>query len=188
MQELLIIGSIITDLGQTATETAQRFGLNWQQFLAQAINFCIVAGVLWFFASKPIIKLLEERKERIAQSIADSERIKEELRAAEDGRQKILTKAADEAKSLIVEARSLAAQLREQESQKAVAAAEEIIAKAKEATQADYAKMLDQLKGEVCRLVVDTTAKVIGKTLSAEDQKRLSDEALSQLGTKEQNT
>ena len=188
MQELLIIGSIITDLGQTATETAQRFGLNWQQFLAQAINFCIVAGVLWFFASKPIIKLLEERKKKIAQSIADSARIKEELQAAEDGRQIILTKAADEAKSLIIEARSLAAQLREQESQKAVAAAEEIIAKAKEATQADYAKMLDQLKGEVCRLVVDTAAKVIGKTLSAEEQKRLSDEALSQLGTKEQNT
>ncbi|MDI9401110.1 MAG: F0F1 ATP synthase subunit B [Limisphaerales bacterium] len=188
MQELLIIGSLITDLGQTATETAQRFGLNWQQFFAQAINFCIVAGVLWFFASKPIIKLLEERKQRIAQSVADSKRIKEELEAAEAGRQQILTKAAEEAKALIVEARTLASQLREQESQKAVVAAEEIIAKAKEVADADYSKMLEQLKGEVCRLVVDTTAKVIGKALSPEDQKRLSDEALTQLNAGGQNS
>ena len=88
----------------------------------------------------------------------------------------------EEAKALIDEARTLASQLREQEAQKAVTAAEEIIAKAKEATRADYDKMLEQLKGEVSRLVVETTSKVIGRTLSAEDQKRLNAEALLQLG------
>ena len=64
----------------------------------------------------------------------------------------------------------------------AVTAAEEIIAKAKEATRADYDKMLEQLKGEISRLVVETTSKVIGRTLSDEDQKRLNSEALLQLG------
>jgi F-type H+-transporting ATPase subunit b len=181
MQELLIIGSLLTDLGETAVETGQRFGVNWPQFLVQCINFCIVAGVLWFFASKPIAKLLEDRRARIAQSMADAERIKQELAAAETGRQEILTRANDEAKALIAEARTLAAQLREQEAQKAVTAAEEIIAKAREATQADYEKMMLELRGEVCRLVVDTTSKVIGKVLSPEDQKRLNAEALAQL-------
>ena len=65
MEELLIMGSLLTDLGQTAVDTGQRFGVNWPQFLVQAINFCIVAAVLWFFASKPIFKLLEERRARI---------------------------------------------------------------------------------------------------------------------------
>jgi F-type H+-transporting ATPase subunit b len=182
MQELLIIGSITTDLANTATETAARFGLNWSQFIAQAINFCIVAAVLWFFASKPIIRMLEERRQRIAQSMADAQRIKEELAQAESERQQILTKANDEAKAMLDEARTLASQLREQETQKAVTAAEEIIAKAKEATRADYDKMLEQLKGEISRLVVETTSKVIGRTLSDEDQKRLNSEALLQLG------
>ncbi len=83
---------------------------------------------------------------------------------------------------MLDEARPLASQLREQETQKAVTAAEEIIAKAKEATRADYDKMLEQLKGEISRLVVETTSKVIGRTLSDEDQKRLNSEALLQLG------
>ena len=182
MQELLIIGSITTDLANTATETAARFGLNWPQFIAQAINFCIVAAVLWFFASKPNMRMLEERRKRIAQSMADAQRIKEELAQAESERQQILTKANDEAKAMLDEARTLASQLREQETQKAVTAAEEIIAKAKEATRADYDKMLEQLKGEISRLVVETTSKVIGRTLSDEDQKRLNSEALLQLG------
>lgn len=181
MQELLILGSLLTDLGETAVETGQRFGINWPQFIVQTINFCIVAGVLWFFASKPILKLLEERKNRIAQSMADADRIKQELATAETKRQEILTNANEEAKKVLAEAHTLAAQLHEQETQKAVIAAKEIIAKAHESTQADYDKMLVQLKKEVCRLVVDTTAKVIGKTLTSEDQKRLNAEALLQL-------
>lgn len=181
MQELLILGSLLTDLGESAVETGQRFGVNWPQFIVQTINFCIVAGVLWFFASKPIIKLLEERRKRIAQSMADADRIKQELASAEVKRQEILTNANEEAKKVIAEARTLATQVHEQETQKAVAAAEEIIAKAHESTKADYDKMLGQLRNEVCRLVVDTTAKVIGKTLTPEDQKRLNAEALLQL-------
>ena len=88
MQELLIIGNIIR-FRPKPPETAQRFGLNWQCFLPKP-HFLYCRSGVRFFASKPIIKLLEERKERIAQSVADSERIKEELRAAEDGRQKSL--------------------------------------------------------------------------------------------------
>ena len=79
------------------------------------------------------------------------------------------------------EARAMAAQLREQETQKAIVAAEEIISKAKESTQADYDKMLNQLKGEVSRLVVDTAVKVIGEKLSPDLQKQLSADALIQL-------
>ena len=75
----------------------------------------------------------------------------------------------------------MAAQLREQETQKAIVAAEEIISKAKESTQADYDKMLNQLKGEVSRLVVDTAVKVIGEKLSPDLQKQLSTDALIQL-------
>ena len=75
----------------------------------------------------------------------------------------------------------MAAQLREQETQKAIVAAEEIISKAKESTQADYDKMLNQLKGEVSRLVVDTAVKVIGEKLSPDLQKQLSADALIKL-------
>jgi F-type H+-transporting ATPase subunit b len=82
---------------------------------------------------------------------------------------------------LIEEARSAAARVREEETQKAIAAAEQIIAKAREAAAADHARMLTELKREVGRLVVQTTATVTGKILTPEDQKRLAEETAKQI-------
>ena len=63
----------------------------------------------------------------------------------------------------------------------AIAAAEQIIAKAREAAAQDHAKMLAELKREVGRLVVQTTATVTGKVLTPEDQRRLAEETQKQL-------
>jgi F-type H+-transporting ATPase subunit b len=67
------------------------------------------------------------------------------------------------------------------ETQKAVAAAEQIVVKAHEATAHDHARMLAELKREVGRLVVQTTATVTGKVLTPDDQKRLAEETEKQL-------
>jgi F-type H+-transporting ATPase subunit b len=82
---------------------------------------------------------------------------------------------------LIEEARAAAARVQEQETQKAIAAAEQIIVKAREAAAQDHARMLTELRREVGRLVVDTTTKVTGKILTPEDQKRLADDTSRQL-------
>ena len=85
------------------------------------------------------------------------------------------------ANKLIEEAREAAARVREVETQKAIAAAEQIIAKAREAAAQDHARMLAELKREVGRLVVQTTATVTGKVLTPEDQRRLAEETEKQL-------
>ena len=82
---------------------------------------------------------------------------------------------------MIEEARAAAARVREQETQKAIASAEQIIAKAREAAAADHQRMLADLKREVGRLVVQTTATVTGKVLTPDDQKRLAEETTRQL-------
>jgi F-type H+-transporting ATPase subunit b len=86
-----------------------------------------------------------------------------------------------EATRLIEEARAAAARVQEQETKKAIAAAEQIILKAREAAAQDHARMLADLKHEVGRLVVQTTAAVTGKILTPEDQRRLSEDAVRQL-------
>ena len=93
----------------------------------------------------------------------------------------ILNKANTAANKLIEEARAAAARVQEQETQKAITAAEQIIAKAREAASQDHARMLTDLRREVGRLVVDTTSKVTGKVLTADDQKRLAEETSRQL-------
>ena len=77
----------------------------------------------------------------------------------------------------VEEARAAAKAFQEKQNQQAIAEAEQIVAKAREAAQLDHARMLAELKKEVARLVVDTTAKVSGKVLTSEDQRRLSEEA-----------
>ena len=94
---------------------------------------------------------------------------------------KILADAGDKANKLIDDARQAAARVREQETQKAIASAEQIVIKAREAAAQERTQMLAQLKREVGRLVVQTTATVTGKILTPDDQKRLAEETEKQL-------
>ena len=181
MNQFILFADIASDLAETARGTAEKFGFDWAHFGAQVINFLIVAGALFFFAYKPILKVLEERKKRIAEGLANAEKIKQELIRAEAARQDVLNLANLQANKLIEEARAAAARVQEQETQKAVAAAEQIIAKAREAAAQDHARMLAELKREIGRLVVETTARVSGKILTAEDQQRLAEETNRQL-------
>src|SRR3954452_11851049 len=121
----------------SARETLETFGWNPWLFLSQVISFVIVAIALRMFAYKPILKVLEERRQRIAEGLANAERIKQELAKAEAARQEILSKANTQANQLIEEARAAAAKVQESETQRAIKTAEDIIAKAHQAGAAE---------------------------------------------------
>ena len=165
------------------SDTATEFGVNWSHFISQALSFAIVAFLLHRFAYKRVLAMLEERRQRIAESLQKVEQIKADLAGAEAQRQELLSQANVQAQKLIEEARAAAARVQEIETQKAIAAAEQIIVKAREAAAQDHARMLTELKREVGRLVVQTTATVTGKILTAEDQKRLAEETAQQVGS-----
>ena len=156
-------------------------GIQWKILLAQTISFSIVLFVLWRFAYRPVFAMLEARRQKIAEGMANADKIKAELASTEAERKRVLAEAGDQANQLIDEARQAAARVRETETQKAIAAAEQIVIKAREAAAQDHARMLAELKREVGRLVVQTTATVTGKVLTAEDQKRLAEETEKQL-------
>ena len=166
--------------GQVA-QIARTFGVDWSHLVAQIISFSIVCGLLYLFAYKPILKMLTQRRELIAQGLANSEKIKAELEKTESQRAEVIAQANGQATRLIEEARSTAARLREQEKQKAIAAGEQIVARAHEAAAQDHTQMLAQLKREVGRLVVRTTAAITGKVLTADDQRRLAEETAREL-------
>jgi F-type H+-transporting ATPase subunit b len=159
-----------------ASDTAREFGVTWPHFISQSLSFLIVAFLLHRFAYKRVLAMLEERRQRIAEGLGNAEKIKAELARAETQRQEIFAEANVQAQKLIEEARAAAAKVQEVETQKAIAAAEQIITKAREASARDHAQMLAELKREVGRLVVQTTATVTGKILTAEDQRRLMEE------------
>ena len=166
---------------ETAKQTGEQFGFSTSLFVSQIISFSIVAFLLHKFAYKPILKVLEERRHRIEEGLANAEKIKAELAKTEAARQEILNQANQEASKLIEEGRAAAERVRERETQKAIAEAASIIAKAQEAAAAEHARMLVELKREVGRLVVQTTGVVTGKTLTPQDQTRLMEETTRQL-------
>ena len=129
------------------------------------------------FAYKPILAVLEQRRQQIAQAQLNAEKIKQQLAESEQRHAEILAKANDEAQKMIDEARTSAGHLAERKQQEAIAAAEQIVAKAREASAIEHERTMAQLKRELGRLVVDTTAKVTGKVLTSDDQRRLQEEA-----------
>ena len=181
MTESVIFAAAGGGLLDIARDTGEQFGFNTSLFISQLISFLIVAFLLHRFAYKPILKVLEARREEIAKSLANAEEIKKQLAQAEASRQKTLSDANTQANKLIEEARAVAAKVQEQETQRAIATAEQIIAKAREAAALDHQRMLTELRKEVGQLVVRTTAQVAGKVLTMEDQKRLVDETNKQL-------
>lgn len=174
-------GGIIDNLTESAQRTGETFGFNPWLFFSQIISFCIVAFLLQKFAYKPVLNVLEERRQKIADGLANAEKIKQQLAESELRYQEIISKANAEGQKLIDEARAAAKTLQERESQRAIAEAEQIVAKAHEATVADREREFAALKKEISRLVIDTTSKVTGKVLTGDDQRRLSEEASREL-------
>lgn len=152
-------------------------GFDWPKLLAQIIVFVTVYLILKKHAFGPVIAVLEERRRRIAESEENFEKIKRQLAEAEARHKEIIEKAAAEAQRLIDEARESGAALSEKKKQEAIAEAARIVEKAREATALEHQKMLAELRSEIGRLVVETTGKVVGRILTPEDQRRLSEDA-----------
>jgi F-type H+-transporting ATPase subunit b len=164
-------------------QIADTFGVDWVHLGAQIVSFSMVCAVLYALAYKPILRLLEARRQQIATGLANAEQIRIELAAIAAERRDVLLKAESAGKQLIEEARAAAVRVGTQEMQKAAAAADEVIVRATETTERERARMLAELRHEVGRLVVQTTASVTGKILTPNDHQRLAEETAHRLAS-----
>jgi F-type H+-transporting ATPase subunit b len=162
-------------------KVAQQFGVYWPNLIAQVILFAIVYFVLKKYAFQPIIAMLEERRRRIEEGQLNAEKIKKQLADAQAKYEEILAKANADSQRLLEEVRASGERLAEQKRQEAIAAAEQIALKAQESIVLERDRVMAEMKHELGRLVVDTTARVTGKVLSPEDQERINEEAARQI-------
>lgn len=167
--------------GGQVQQIANTFGVDWPHLVAQMISFSIVCILLYRFAYKPILEILEERRRQIAQGLAETEKIRAELAQAEAKCRSIILEANGQATKLIDEAHTAAGRVQQQETQKAIAAAEQILVKSREAAAQEHARMLIELKREVGQLVVQAATMLTGKILTKEDQRRLAEDTIDRL-------
>ncbi len=157
------------------------FGLNGAFFAAQVINFFLVILVLKKFAFGPIQQMLEQRKARIAEGEEKLKHIEKQLAESEATTAAAIARANEDAVRLINEAKEGAHAFSEQKAQEAIAQAQQILAKAEAAAKAERERIGTELKREFGRLVAATTAQVTGKVLTADDQKRINEDALAKV-------
>jgi len=167
--------------GDLVGDITRQFGVTWPLFIAQCISFFIVLLVLKKFAFGPIQDMLNQRAKRIEEGEAKLKRIEQQLADSEVRTAEAIAKANEDATRLINEAKESSAALSEQKTQEAIASAQNIIAKAEDAAKAERNTMMTELRGEFGKLVASTTAQVTGKVLTADDQKRINDEALASI-------
>ncbi len=160
---------------------------NTTEMWVNVVAFLVLLFVLGKFAFPPITKMLDER----------AEKIRESLEKAEDTRVEA-ERLLDEYKAQMAEARAEAAQVIEQGRKVAESMRAEILAKAREEAEAEKAKAvaaitaekesaMAELKGEVADLSVAVAGKIIGSSLSKTDHEALIDKYLAEVGSLNEN-
>jgi F-type H+-transporting ATPase subunit b len=161
----------------------KKFDVRWSTLIAQMVNFTLVAFVLYKFAVKPVVATLDERQQKISEGLQYAEEMKAQLAATERERAEKVQEAAAEAQRILSETREQAKEMIEVKTQEAASQAEAIIRKASEATELERQKMLSDVRKEVARLVVDTSAKVLTRELSDDEKSAYSNAASKELAS-----
>lgn len=164
-----------------ASDIADQFGLELPKLIAQVIIFLVVFYVLKTKAYGPILAMLEQRRQRIADGESKLEKIARDLAEAEKNAQSIVDKANEDASRLVKEAGDSAKSLAEKRQQEAILEATQILAKAREAAQQEHEQLMSQLKSQFGRMVSEATSRVTGKVLNTDDQARINQETSAQV-------
>lgn len=178
---IIASAAVEPEVAAEADTLAGQFGVNWTFFIAQVINFIVVAAILWKLAFKPVIRALDERKQKISDGLQFAEEMKVRLAETEKQAAEKLREASDDAAVIVKEARENASTYVERQTQEAVHKAEQIIAKAHEAMALERKQMIAEVRQEVAKLVVLTTGKVLDKELSADEKSRFSEAASQEI-------
>ena len=149
--------------------------------IAQAVNFVLVAFVIYRFGFKGILSTIQEREKQISDSLKHAEKIKLELEETERKQKETLQEASIEAKKTVTGAQEQAKSYIEGQKEDARKQAEEIVAKAKESMTLERERVLNEAKEDISSLVVLTTGKVLQKELNDEEKSRFSNAAAEEL-------
>jgi len=158
-------------------------GINLSTLIAQLVSFLVLFGLLYFFAYKPILRMFDERSQRIKDSVEQAERVKEEAAAAEGENQKKLEAAAKEGQEAIARAMRAGDEARQRAQQEAQVEAASLVEKARQEIQRERDEVAGELRQEFADLTVAAAEKVIEKSLDKEAHRELIEKVLKESTT-----
>ena len=145
------------------------------------VAFGITLFVLKRYAFGPIQKTIDERRERIRQSIEEAEHARQEARRLLEEHKALMGQARGEAESILAEARRVGDAQRERMREEVEADRQRRLEETRRQIEGETARALTQIRAEVAELTLEATAKVTGKVLDDEDHRRLITDAIKDL-------
>ena len=165
-------------------EIFKSFGIQPVLLLAQIVNFLIILFLLKKFFYKPIIKILDDRKQRIAESLQNAQTIEERLKKTEEKSAQILDETRKNAQELLDETKKEAERISTQAQAENRKTIEQTIAQATKQIESQRLQMRKQLQKETLGLVLEVVKKVLERSLKPKERQDLTTKALSEITKK----
>jgi F-type H+-transporting ATPase subunit b len=155
-------------------------GINLPGLLAQLIGFSILLGAMRVIAYKPVLRMMDQRSQRIREGLEAAERMKEQATQADVTVQKRLEEARQEGQGLIGQAQQIANRIQEEARQAAQTEAESLLTRARNEIALERDEAIAQIRREFGDLTITAAEKVIGQSLDRKAHERLIEEVLAQ--------
>ena len=158
----------------------EALGINVPGLVAQIVNFLLLLFLISRFAYRPILRMLDQRSERIKESLEAADRAWQEAQQAETNIQAQLDAARREGQQIIEQAARSAEQLREEIQQIARQEAQAIVERAKADFALERQKAIAELRRQFADLTVAAAERVINESLDRAKHQSLISEVLEQ--------
>ena len=155
-------------------------GINLSSLLAQLVNFGLLLALLYIFAYKPVIKMLDQRSAKIKESVDQTEQIKQQAELAEKETARLVAEASKEGQKIIEQATKIGEETKQKAKQDAKLEAERLIAKAKLEIERERDDAIGELRSAFADLTVMAAGKVINRSLDEKQHRQLIDKVLEE--------
>jgi len=158
-------------------------GIEWPVLISQFVSFLVLFLILRFVAYKPLLRMLDQRSQRIKESLEQAEQVRRQSENAEAEVKKQIQAASLEGQEIIARATQASDEVRARAQELAKKDADELIGKARQAISAEREAAVEELHKEFADLTILAAGKVIGESLDKESHKKLIDKVLKESKT-----
>ena len=159
-------------------ELIKTFHIDWKLMIAQIVNFVIVLGVLYKFAYGPILKMLNERTNKIEKGLKDAENSQKKMEEILVKEKEVITEAKKEAQKILAEAESRGKKSQDEMVAEAKVKIDRTVEEAKNKIESEKAKMIQEVKAEISSIVVLATEKILNEKIDSKKDSEIISKAL----------
>lgn len=162
------------------SEAISALGINLPQLIAQIVNFTLLLVILRLVLYKPILKMLDDRKQKINEGLNAAEIARAEATRAQENIQAQLETARHEGQDVVANAQQIAARIQQEAREQSARDRDTAVERARAEIQLERDRAISDLRGEFADLTVSAAEKVINQSLDRPAHQRIIDEALAE--------